>query len=102
MTYADRAAAGAALLDKQRPGWWLSIDGERLDMGQCNLCVLGQVYGDFIEGFTRLNLNALDGEDGKLLRDCVDLGFDIEGEIGFTELADAWRVEIGKRSEALV
>lgn len=108
MTYAERAAAGAAFLDEQRPGWWLTVNGERLDMGECDACVLGQIYGDYMAGVSTLDLNAIGNggiEGGVLLRDSVALGFDddsFDARIGggFAALTDAWRAEIAKRCEA--
>lgn len=41
-TIAERVAAGAAFLDGQDPGWWREIDLESLDLGEPDLCVLGQ------------------------------------------------------------
>jgi hypothetical protein len=37
--------AGAAFLDKRRPGWDRLIDLDTLDMGDPRNCVLGQLYG---------------------------------------------------------
>ena len=40
----ERVAAGAALLDEKRPGWWQRIDTDTLDMGETCGCILGQTY----------------------------------------------------------
>lgn len=46
-TVAERVAAGAAWLDGNQPGWVDRIDLERLDIGSCMRCVLGQLYGEY-------------------------------------------------------
>lgn len=40
----ERVERGAAWLDVNYPGWHTKIDLSILDMGNCNMCVLGQVY----------------------------------------------------------
>lgn len=45
-----RVRAGAQLLDDCDPGCINSIDLDRLDMGSCALCVLGQRYGSYDRG----------------------------------------------------
>ena len=62
MDYSDRVREGAALLDERRPGWRGAIDVERLDLGSCFNCVLGQLYGQF--GYGMLTL--LDVDDDEL------------------------------------
>jgi hypothetical protein len=42
-----RADRGAALLDKEKPGWADKINLETFDITECHYCVLGQVYGNF-------------------------------------------------------
>lgn len=39
------ASKGAKKLDEVRPGWEAEVDQERLDIGSCHDCVLGQLYG---------------------------------------------------------
>lgn len=43
-TVKERVERGAAWLDTKYPGWHTKIDLSILDMGNCNMCVLGQVY----------------------------------------------------------
>jgi hypothetical protein len=68
----ERVAAGATLLDRERPGWWNEIDLDRLDLDDCRRCTLGQIYGASDEGYSgfgygmglrRLNLTFLDDDD---------------------------------------
>lgn len=41
---AARAAAGAAFLDRERPGWWRRLDLSTLDMNDSCKCVIAQEY----------------------------------------------------------
>ena len=49
-TIAERVAAGAAFLDEHDPGWDRRIDLERLWLGSCANCILGQRHGDYSDG----------------------------------------------------
>lgn len=40
----DRVARGAAWLDDKYPQWYSKIDLSTLDLSNCTMCVLGQVY----------------------------------------------------------
>ena len=44
LTAEQAVEAGAAWLDLTYPGWYRSIDLGILDVGKCDVCVLGQVY----------------------------------------------------------
>lgn len=46
-TAAKAVAAGMVWLDENAPGWRDKIDIEALDVADCQLCVLGQIYGDY-------------------------------------------------------
>lgn len=106
--YEDRVAKGAALLDRVRPGWEREIVADRLAMQSCELCVFGQLYGDYASGVNML--------DDMTSEDPSDYGFDIPDRVlgfgessrvyvlGFGEsshayeaLADAWRAEVRRR-----
>lgn len=43
----DRVARGAALLDQMQPGWENDVDLSRLDIGLCNTCIVGQLFGNY-------------------------------------------------------
>lgn len=43
-TTQEKVAKGTAWLDEQYPQWWEVIDLSTLDISNCDLCVLGQVY----------------------------------------------------------
>ncbi len=66
-TAAERVKAGAALLDRKRPGWANKVVAGTLDMSECDRCVLGQIFGDFELGLRKT---------GSLRGDArIDLGF---------------------------
>lgn len=45
----NRAAAGAEWFDENHPGWHTKINPETLDISHdCN-CMVGQLYGSFVE-----------------------------------------------------
>jgi len=53
--FIERAKRGAELLDRVAPGWFKKIDTSTLNMGDCWLCVLGQVYGGYVEGLWEID-----------------------------------------------
>jgi hypothetical protein len=60
----EYVADGAALLDGVRfnePGsaerWWHRIDLDTLDVWSWDKCVLGQVFGDYVDGLNALGLD---------------------------------------------
>lgn len=50
---AERVAAGAAFLDVNYPGWYNRINTDTLDIGWCDKCVLGQLYGRRVNSYDR-------------------------------------------------
>lgn len=46
----QRAARGAALLDQVVPAWFFRIDLETLNIRNRFLCILGQLFGDYLDG----------------------------------------------------
>lgn len=53
-----RVARGVALLDENRSGWRRLVNPDTLDMRSDFNCVLGQVYGRYILGWTPLGLTS--------------------------------------------
>lgn len=47
---AARVARGVALLDQAQPRWMDLIDLELLELSGCYECVLGQVFGSYLDG----------------------------------------------------
>jgi hypothetical protein len=56
MSAREAVARGVALLDEHMPGWELKIDVGTLDMGDCDVCVLGQLVGEYTEGLHQLGI----------------------------------------------
>ncbi len=87
----ERAANGAALLDKVEPGWFEKIDAASLDIGSFTKCVLGQVYGGYADGMNKLRAS-----------EHFDSG-EIHGFSNATpEVHEAWREQIARRRLAAV
>ncbi|MFI6496020.1 hypothetical protein [Nonomuraea typhae] len=49
----QKAAFGAAELDRLQPGWHRLIDTAKLDLWSEDNCVLGQLHGDYVDGLER-------------------------------------------------
>lgn len=54
--YQARVEKGIELLDGINPGWRNGVNLNLLDMGSCEFCILGQVYGGYTEGIAALLL----------------------------------------------
>ena len=55
ITYTEarkRAGRGAVYLDRMLPGWYRRIDLDTLCLGDGINCILGQLYGSFLEGLS--------------------------------------------------
>ena len=76
-------ARGVEYLDKNHPGWWLKIDLNKLDMGVCEKCIIGQAVCDFADWqvitFDEMNSNH-----------AIELGFNAP-----------WMLGIGRNYKAL-
>lgn len=66
-TVIERVRAGATLLDANVVGWAEKIDADRLDLGCCVDCVLGQAFDN---EYSNVCLNL-----GLTVEQCVALGF---------------------------
>jgi len=53
----DRVRAGIAFLNVVRPGWFRKINTNKLDLSNANVCILGQIEGDFFSGKMIHNLD---------------------------------------------
>ena len=83
----SRAKYGAEFMDHERRGWAKKIDLGRFRIENCLECVLGQLFGSYMEG--RYALKLKDGES-------LELGFDCWREDN-DFLNAAWRDEIAQR-----
>ena len=95
--FQDRVDAGAALLDREDPGWALHVDLDKLGMANIGgkHCVLAQTFGSYGAGLRRLKLTRAEG---------TRHGFDLRlisgiftGIIAFPVLTAAWKMEIEAR-----
>jgi len=99
-----RAARGAKMLDKKRPGWHRIINRDILDIQDIENCVLGQQ-----DGYCNMS-NEFFGDlpSGELLRQVARHGFDVsikaynseDLDLRFRMLNHAWRHEIIERLNA--
>jgi hypothetical protein len=78
--YAAKVAAGIKLLDSKKPGWRSKIEADDLNLGSCDVCVLGQVFGSYDSGLADLGLDTYDAKS---------YGFNTSYD--FQELTDAWK-----------
>jgi hypothetical protein len=92
----EAASQGAQLLDKLEPVWWKKINTDQLAMASGRTCILGQLYGEFVQGTKRL----------QHWRQSIECGFMLAwrsemSEIYWTRrwnwLRDAWIQEIAAR-----
>lgn len=84
--FENEIKAGAAYLDRVRPGWEHYIDLELLDMDHMNNCVIGQVFGNYLDWLLRV---------GSMADEVKELGF--FGSVSWVELGEEWRVFITER-----
>jgi len=84
-----RIERGAALLDELRPGWDKTIDVDRLDLGNCERCILGQLYGGYDQALQML--------DGEVAKRPATFGFNTYGPERFWTLTERWRTYIERR-----
>lgn len=86
----QRVQRGIELLDKERPGWRSEIDLHKLDMGEYNICILGQLYGDYGKGADKLfGIRSFDGSP-------AHYGFDKHPGLSdpFKALNDEWKKQL--------
>jgi len=69
--YGEVVQAGMDVLDKKVPGWECRIDPDTLDLASCQRCILGQIYGDYVDGRRTLELT-----------DTVHHGFTLSALVG--------------------
>lgn len=87
------------LLDEKAPDWPGRISLEALDLEDCEMCVLGQLYGNFWDGFDQLDQGGLE------VFDPITKGFDADDQAADPEgdyraLTREWVVRIRARQEA--
>lgn len=84
------AARGAAWLDERVPGWADHINLDNFTIASCQKCVLGQLFGNYVDGVSEL----------RIVGQQIWLGFGLDGTRSPShcgELDEAWRREISGR-----
>jgi hypothetical protein len=91
-TQAERDAflRGVNRLDEHMPGWADEISLPRLDMGDPDSCILGQLFGYWSKGVNLLNLI-------QPTRMASYWGFDASDDISFAGLNYLWHAEVYAR-----
>lgn len=74
--------AGIGYLDTHVKGWRKKIDLKKLDLGNPECCVLGEVYGDYDDGKKELGISE---------EKATELGFNNESGWGMADLTAEWR-----------
>jgi hypothetical protein len=89
-----RIARGVKLLDDKMPNWRSKINRKKFLIAEGHDCILGQLYGHFTRGMSKLNM---------ALSQAVDYGFGIivagtwEKNVSYVEnLQAAWVAELDK------
>jgi hypothetical protein len=59
-TYESRIKKGIAILDRKlgRKNWAKKIDLAELDLSSPNVCMLGEIYGDYSDGKDKLKIKS--------------------------------------------
>lgn len=80
-------ANGMSFLDAEKPGWRSELNLSRLNVASCDVCVLGQLFGDYDDGLTELGI---DNTEAKRY------GFNTDGDM--SALTAAWKEALGKEN----
>ena len=90
------ASNGARLLDAHAPGWFDNVSAEDLRLASTCDCVLGQLFGEYMEARILLGITAVEA---------ANYGFTIpipfNREPYWAELTASWRREIDRRKNAI-
>lgn len=91
--YAAKVAAGINFLDskvasgKVPSNWRNQIELDNLDLGSCDVCVLGQLFGSYSDGQYELDLDTYGSKS---------YGFNTD--YSYAELTQAWKDALGKNN----
>ena len=86
---AARVRTSSLMLDEKRPGWYVEIDLEKLDISKPRCCIIGQLYPTYRQGIEMLKLESPD--------DDVARGFDSFENRDLPVLTNLWTVQIKLR-----
>lgn len=106
-----RAKVGAKLLDILRPGWAANIKEEVLNLASGNVCILGQLFGEYSSGAEKLFAMAKHDSDSihtpaersgfvilpKTLRESGEPEGGLSLAACYGRLTEAWKTEVRKR-----
>ena len=97
-----RAKIGATYLDVVRPGWAAEINLDILDLSNCEVCVLGQLYGNFWPAAENLFAMRATGVRRRIDQGChaaaIETGFNVPDDVeDYVPLTAAWKAEIRRR-----
>lgn len=81
----ENVLRGVALLDEKVPGWRERIQQDKLFMGDCFHCILGQLFGYYATGLQKLGKNTHDG---------FYYGFNTREEAYFIRLGKLWKEQL--------
>ena len=97
MTLKQRVKKGASLLDAKKPKWYKKINVKKLNLSSLTNCVLGQLYGGYIFGLTKLKFPFWGNKEKKF-------GFVVPGTKAHNKkskkLKASWKKQIRKRKAA--
>lgn len=117
--YTENIKRGAALLDKERPGWRDEINLATLDLADDCYCVLGQIFGRYSSGLFAIwgierRIHCSEWAGSSDLQTVVDHGFSIEPDLEYSDnpvdlalprsrkwrlLQEAWVTELGRQRQ---
>ena len=89
-TLKSKVANGAKVLDLISPGWAKRLNLKKLDLEDCDRCVLGQLFNGYF------------GTESTILRyQGVELGYsfpeDVDDDEAWENLTELWKEQIRKR-----
>ena len=97
-----RVLNGIELLDKEFPNWEEAIDLDKLAIEDCNHCILGQLFGEYIDGLDILRISqhksclfGFDTDRFSFKKDDLDL-------YQYIVLKDCWAEVIKERLTSLL
>lgn len=107
----DEIKRGMELLDQERPGWKKEIDLNKLNMGGCVYCILGQIYGFFDDGLVALKIyypnpafDLLEVHDADLA-EAAKYGFALgdyeDYSAAYANLTQAWKEALGDEQDPI-
>lgn len=90
----ERVERGAALLDKRRrsPAWRKKVNPDKLRIEHADVCILGQLYGDYAHGLGKVGIHEDDVEKS------ASLGFTLAdnhpGDERWGYLNELWKLAL--------